>query len=554
MIKYENECVGCPPEMGCLGDECSNRNVPHYYCDKCDKHFEDQEGIVEIFDNAWLIEAKHELTYIEAKEASYYEDGYSVSHYHCSKCLLNYSDNEGENEIKEDILIRRYKKAFDFEEEIHPYITELTGANLSISEEEASKGNKSLKIELGEAGTFKLAFNLDYLNQIFKLSDVASINFDIKGKSSAKDVYYESKTNEWGVIRYEPQTTFNDAGVTTYWKTMSFTKDMLSDLNDSNVVIRIDNSQNNVIYIDNIRAASKSADVSFENGAISKPDSDNNYIIYDSTRSDDAVAAMVNGQNLNIEINNEKVSDGSTSLRIKTTAPSVFSLYIPYSLYLEAEGSGICYDIFISSCDVMHVYSNDFIQPRPFVNNENHGLWETFYIPFENIEHFNNSWARILSNSGYSANNFDFYVDNIRVAKNYNINFENEKLLEENNRSAMISFDNRNTYEITDEISYTGAYSLKIDPSEPWVKSFSINNVIYNNIPSTGGISLYVYSNYELNFGPTDNYHYWNPTREWKEIRIAKQDINPTDFDHFLFVLSADVIIYIDNIQVVAEI
>ena len=35
MIKYENECVGCPPEMGCLGDGCPNRNVPHYYCDKC---------------------------------------------------------------------------------------------------------------------------------------------------------------------------------------------------------------------------------------------------------------------------------------------------------------------------------------------------------------------------------------------------------------------------------------------------------------------------------------------------------------------------------------
>ena len=32
-IKYEDECVGCPPEMGCLGSACPNRNVPHYYCD-----------------------------------------------------------------------------------------------------------------------------------------------------------------------------------------------------------------------------------------------------------------------------------------------------------------------------------------------------------------------------------------------------------------------------------------------------------------------------------------------------------------------------------------
>lgn len=35
MIKYENDCVSCPPEIGCLGSSCPNRNVPHYYCDKC---------------------------------------------------------------------------------------------------------------------------------------------------------------------------------------------------------------------------------------------------------------------------------------------------------------------------------------------------------------------------------------------------------------------------------------------------------------------------------------------------------------------------------------
>lgn len=37
MIRYENECVGCPPEMGCMGAACRYRKVPHYYCDECDK-------------------------------------------------------------------------------------------------------------------------------------------------------------------------------------------------------------------------------------------------------------------------------------------------------------------------------------------------------------------------------------------------------------------------------------------------------------------------------------------------------------------------------------
>ena len=35
MITYEDECVGCPTEMGCMGSACPNRNVPHFYCDKC---------------------------------------------------------------------------------------------------------------------------------------------------------------------------------------------------------------------------------------------------------------------------------------------------------------------------------------------------------------------------------------------------------------------------------------------------------------------------------------------------------------------------------------
>lgn len=44
-IKYEDECVGCPPEMGCLGSACRNRNVPHYYCDgeDCGEEFHPSE-------------------------------------------------------------------------------------------------------------------------------------------------------------------------------------------------------------------------------------------------------------------------------------------------------------------------------------------------------------------------------------------------------------------------------------------------------------------------------------------------------------------------------
>lgn len=42
MIRFEDECVGCPPEMGCLGDGCRYRNVPHIYCDICGEEICDE--------------------------------------------------------------------------------------------------------------------------------------------------------------------------------------------------------------------------------------------------------------------------------------------------------------------------------------------------------------------------------------------------------------------------------------------------------------------------------------------------------------------------------
>ena len=42
-VQYEDECVGCPPEMGCLGHACRYRDVPHYYCDVCGDELDDYE-------------------------------------------------------------------------------------------------------------------------------------------------------------------------------------------------------------------------------------------------------------------------------------------------------------------------------------------------------------------------------------------------------------------------------------------------------------------------------------------------------------------------------
>lgn len=37
MIYKTDDCVGCPPDWGCLGSSCPNRNVIHLECDHCHK-------------------------------------------------------------------------------------------------------------------------------------------------------------------------------------------------------------------------------------------------------------------------------------------------------------------------------------------------------------------------------------------------------------------------------------------------------------------------------------------------------------------------------------
>lgn len=43
MIREENDCVGCPEGVPCIGSNCPMRNVPHMYCYDCAKEL----GLIE---------------------------------------------------------------------------------------------------------------------------------------------------------------------------------------------------------------------------------------------------------------------------------------------------------------------------------------------------------------------------------------------------------------------------------------------------------------------------------------------------------------------------
>ena len=71
MIKYEDECVGCPPEMGCLGNSCRYKNVKHLYCDRCGEDCEE----LYVFDGEVLCEECLKANFETIIQEEYY-NGY----------------------------------------------------------------------------------------------------------------------------------------------------------------------------------------------------------------------------------------------------------------------------------------------------------------------------------------------------------------------------------------------------------------------------------------------------------------------------------------------
>lgn len=62
MIKYEDGCVGCPTDLGCiLGNSCPYKNIPVYICDCC---HEEIEGSVYEVDGEHLCQTCLELRFL----------------------------------------------------------------------------------------------------------------------------------------------------------------------------------------------------------------------------------------------------------------------------------------------------------------------------------------------------------------------------------------------------------------------------------------------------------------------------------------------------------
>ena len=52
-LYFEDECVDCPTEIGCLGSTCRYKNVPHLSCDKCKEDINESDRLYDS-GHGWL--------------------------------------------------------------------------------------------------------------------------------------------------------------------------------------------------------------------------------------------------------------------------------------------------------------------------------------------------------------------------------------------------------------------------------------------------------------------------------------------------------------------
>ena len=87
---------------------CTEDGIVHYWhCNGCGKNFETKDAENEIADVTISKEQGRHLhpTYVEAKDATDTEIGYTVNHWHCQDCGKNFEDQECTKPITDDVII-----------------------------------------------------------------------------------------------------------------------------------------------------------------------------------------------------------------------------------------------------------------------------------------------------------------------------------------------------------------------------------------------------------------------------------------------------------------
>ncbi len=98
----------------------------HYHCDRCNKDFLQQDGVVATAKDLTIEKSSHSMTRHERVEATCVNPG-NIEYWHCSSCDKNYTDENGENEA-ETIVIPALGHNYLKEDETFNYVYDYTNS------------------------------------------------------------------------------------------------------------------------------------------------------------------------------------------------------------------------------------------------------------------------------------------------------------------------------------------------------------------------------------------------------------------------------------------
>ena len=298
--------------------------------------------------------------------------------------------------------------------------------SIEIAKGEGLNGSNALKFVVKQAD-FGLKISKDYLDEVFKDSDVETLTF--VAKASKHDNNFRHRTSAKNVCYEE---NYLKCGLEDYYKKFSFTRAMYNNHNDStDFVIYGGNPDGGTatdmeVYIDSFIfnegdvLDDHDTKLSFENGWV---DSETNsyYTVFNSDGSLTNDKFFILGSGISNPCHDfEYKTDGISSLSF-TKQNGYIALYLGAKFTQKIENSAskkIAFDIY----STVYINSNDNVKNlmdgknTPFTNQggflKDH-TWTTFILEAgKNITDVKDN-GRFLIIQGSSAGTF--YIDNIRI-------------------------------------------------------------------------------------------------------------------------------------------
>ena len=357
----------------------------------------------------WVNCATHEHQF-SAPESSNIVEGSALS----QKFIDSLSDDD-------DRLVNRIReKGISFESNSDlSYIDVTLNSNvksIEISSDYASQGSKSLKVTIKKADCFS-SLSKAFLDELFADSNVVAVNFDAKGSLVTSN--FRHRTAAGGNVCYE----FNNSGwgLTTNWKTFSFTRAMYEEWGSNSRTFVIGGvNENDVLYIDNVRPVTEALTIQgFECGRLCNEENSSYSGVSLRSISENKEELIVSGDAGYVSgsgcFDYTYKTEGNRSIKF-TKQSGYVAISAPYIRNLMAEGDTFSFDLY-STVGVNGTASNkgfiDGFNNATLVANAYHpaNKWTTYTLTTSQI----NDSGRFLILQGSAAG--DFYIDNIVINK-----------------------------------------------------------------------------------------------------------------------------------------